>query len=360
MSGSLRKRKSSWQFCYMYKGSKYYGKATFKEAPTEKRAKILLEEFCNSVRKGTFIGYNFYTFEDVAKLWLDQVAMPNYSPIVTKNYIKNLNNHTIPYFSNRRIEDINSLMITDFINSLQTKNTSFKYRENKPLKNETIKTIYKNFRTIMQYAYTNDIIPSNPCDKVKLQLAKQVETSKHYYTKEEYHKLLDLLQNEPLDKQVAIQLAIKTGMRRSELFGLKWQDVDLVNKVIVCNKTRQKIDNSMRIMATKNKSSNRVISIPASLVKLLKKYKTDTEFVLNMDYDSITTWFRRWCKKHDLPHIKFHDLRHTHATLLLSEGVDVKTIQKRLGHSNISTTLNTYAHVVEELDLKASKIFDKI
>ena len=319
MSGTLRKRKASWQFEYMYKGVRYNGKASFDEAPTEKKAKQLLEEFCINIRKGDFANTSDYTFADVALLWLEQVAKPNYSPIVTKNYIKNLNNHTLPYFANKKIADINSLMITDFINTLQSKNTSYIYRENKPLKNETIKTIYKNFHTIMKYAYTNDIITSNPCDKVKLQLPKEIETSKHYYDKSEYHKLLDLLEREPIDKQVAIQLAIKTGMRRSELFGLKWCDIDLDNKVIECNKTRQKIGNSMRIMATKNASSNRTISIPNSLVNLLKQYKTDTEFVLNMDYDSLTSWFRHWTRRNGLEHIKFHDLRHTHATLLLAE-----------------------------------------
>ena len=362
MSGSYRKRKSSWQFIYMYKGNTYYGKASFAEAPTEHKAKQLLEEFCNNVRKGSFTNTTGYTFEDVALLWLEQVAKPNYSPIVVKNYVKNLNNHTLPFFNNTRIADINSLMIYDYINTLQKKTTNYQHRTNTKLKNETIKTIYKNFHTIMKYAYNNDIISTNPCDKIKLQLPKQVETSKHFYNKQEYNKLLELLEDVPLDKQVAIHLALKTGMRRSELWGLKWQDVDLDNKVIVCNKTRQKIGNIMRVLPTKNQSSIRTISIPTSLVRLLKKYKkvSESEFILTMDYDSITKWFRDWLKYNGLPHIKFHDLRHTHATLLLAEGIDIKTIQHRLGHSDIHTTLNTYAHFVDEQDFKASKVLDKI
>ena len=75
----------------------------------------------------------------------------------------------------------------------------------------------------MKYAYCNDIISSNPCDKVRLQLPRDIETGKHYYNREEYHKLLDLLEKEPMDKQVAIQLALKTGMRRSELFRAKME-----------------------------------------------------------------------------------------------------------------------------------------
>ena len=116
----------------------------------------------------------------------------------------------------------------------------------------------------------------------------------------------------------------------------------------------------MRVLPTKNASSIRTISIPDSLVSLLQSYKSDTEFVLNMDYDSLTAWFREWLKRNGLEHIKFHDLRHTHATLLLSEGIDIKTIQKRLGHADIHTTLNTYTHAIQELDIKASKVFDNI
>lgn len=359
MSGTLRKRKKSWQFEYMYKGVRYNSKASFDEAPTLKKAKQLLEEFCNDVRKGSYRDVSNYTFEDVALLWLEQVAKPDYSPNVIRSYVRNLNNHVLPYFK-CQIADINSLMITEFLNELKRKKTAYSNRENKPLTNETIKTIYKPFHTIMQWAYINDIISANPCDKVRLNLKREVETKKKFYNIEEYHKLLDLLEDEPLDKQVAIQLALKTGMRRSELWGLKWQDIDLDNKLIVCNKTRQKIANSMHVLPTKTVSSNRTIAIPDSLVELLKKYKTDTEFVLNMDYDGLTAWFRYWLKRKELPHITFHDLRHTHATLLLAEGVDVKTIQKRLGHSDIHTTLQIYAHALEQSDKNASQLFDKI
>lgn len=360
MSGYLRKRKASWQFSYMYKGNKYNGSASFEEAPTEKRAKELLEDFCNTVRKGAYRDISNYTFEDVALLWIKQVASPSYSPNVIRSYVRNLNNHTIPFFARYRIVDINSLIINDFINELKTKKTLYANRENKPLTNETIKTIYKTFHTIMQWAYTNDLITSNPCDKVKLNLKREVETKKHYYNVEEYHRLLELLEDEPIDKQVAIQLALKTGMRRSELFGLKWEDINLDDKVIACNKTRQKIGNIYAILPTKTISSKRTISIPDSLVELLKKYKNDSEFVLNMDYDCLTAWFRKWLKRKGLPHITFHDLRHTHATLLLAEGIDVKTIQKRLGHSDIHTTLQIYAHSLEQSDKSASRVFDEI
>ena len=362
MSGSIRKRKSSWQFTYMYKGNKYYGKASFEEAPTEKKAKELLEEFCRDIRKGDFSNTSNYTFEDIAKLWLTQIAMPNYSPIVVTNYVRNLNNHILPYFGDYNIAQITPLDINSFVNTLQSKQTMFQNRLNKPLSNRTIDKLYKITHTIVKYAYTTDIINSDPFSKAPLKLKKEVkEDDKHYYTIQEYKLLQKELKKEPVEKQLIVELAVQTGLRRSEIFGLKWKDIDLKDKTININKTRQKINGTMQVLPTKTGSSSRIISMPPSMVELFRSYKNNNEFIFNnVDYDCFTSWFRYWQQRHGLPRIKFHDLRHTHATLLLQKGVDVKTIQKRLGPSDISTTLNIYADSVKELDQKAAAIFDKI
>ena len=305
-----------------------------------------------------------YTFENVADLWLRQVVSPNYSPLCLNCYVKNLNNHILPVFGLRKMSSINSLEINDFIKGLKLKETAYANRPNHKLSNGTIEKIYHILRTIIQYAYDNDIIDKNPCEKVKLGLKKQNDSSIHYYNIDEYNHLLEELQKENIDRRLAVEIAIKTGLRRSEIFGLKWSDIDFENSYMSVNKTRQKTQNRMFEMATKTYSSIRQISIPSSLLELLKEYykdHKDNEYILeSIDYDNLTAWFRRWQEKHGLPRIKFHDLRHTHATLLLSQGVDIKTIQKRLGHSDISTTLNVYAHSVKELDQKASDVMDKL
>ena len=363
MSGSLKKRNKSWLLSYMYEGVRYNRSIPIEDAKTEKKARQFLDEFCADVRKSNFKSTSSYTFEEVADLWLKQVVSPNYSPLCLNCYIKNLNNHILPVFANRKIGSINSLEINEFIKDLKLKKTNYANRENHKLSNGTIEKIYHIFHTVIQYAYENDIIEKNPCDKVKLNLKKQNDSTIHYYTVDEYNHLLEELQKEDINKRVAIEIAIKTGLRRSEIFGLKWTDIDFATSMLSVNKTRQKSQSKMYEMATKTYSSIRTISIPDSLCDLLKEYhKThNKEYILeDLDYDNLTAWFRYWQEKHYLPRIKFHDLRHTHATLLLSQGVDIKTIQKRLGHSDISTTLNVYAHSVQELDQKASQIFDKL
>lgn len=363
MSGTLQKRKKSWLLGYMYEGKRYYKSIPFEQAKTEKQARRFLEEFCIDIRKSNFSDITNYSFAGVTDLWLKQVVSPNYSPLCLNCYIKNLNNHILPVFASRKIASINSLEINEFIKDLKLKETNYANRENHKLSNGTIEKIYHIFHTIIQYAYDNDIIAKNPCDKIKLNLKKQEDGTIHYYTIEQYNHLLEELKKEDITKRLVIEMAIKTGLRRSELFGLQWQDINFGTSILSVNKTRQKVQNKMYEMATKTYSSKRDISIPASLTELLKEYhKTHNgEYILqDIDYDNVTAWFRYWQEKHGLPRIKFHDLRHTHATILLSQGVDIKTIQKRLGHSDISTTLNVYAHSVQELDKKASQVFDNL
>ena len=364
MSGSIKKRSKSWQFEYMYEGVRYNKSIPIELAPTEKKARQYLEEFCLDVRKNQFSQASNYTFESVADLWLRQVVSPNYSPLCLNCYIKNLNNHILPVFGARKMASINSLEINEFIKDLKCKKTQYANRENHALSNGTIEKIYHILHTIIQYAFDNDIIDKNPCDKVKLNLKKQNDSEIHYYTIDEYNHLLEELKNEDITKRLAVEIAIKTGLRRSEIFGLKWSDIDFTNNIMSVNKTRQKSQNKMLELTTKTYSSIRDITIPDSLSELLKEYyleHKDNEYILqDIDYDNLTAWFRYWQEKHNLPRIKFHDLRHTHATLLLSQGVDIKTIQKRLGHSDISTTLNVYAHSVKELDKKASDVMDKL
>ena len=147
------------------------------------------------------------------------------------------------------------------------------------------------------------------------------------------------------------------------MFGLTWDDVDFFHKTITVNKSRQKVNGEMVVLPCKTFSSIRTISISQSIVdKLLAiKESSHTTFIFeNIDYDNVTAWYRKWVRSHNLPYIRFHDLRHTHASLLLCKGIDIKTISERLGHSNIGTTMNIYTHVMHELDVKASEAIESI
>ncbi len=303
-----------------------------------------------------------YTFQEFAEMWIKDYCEPSYSPIVVRNYKRILKNWLYPEFGNRYLDTIKPITINSFVAKLKTSYTKYATRENTLLSNGTIEKIYEVLRNIIGIAFKNDIIPVDPCSKVKLKLKKEIDSKLHYWSLEEYQRALFLLQGEKTGKGLIIEMALMTGLRRSEMFGLTWDDID--DGKLMVRRTRQKVNGEMIELPCKTASSIRQVTIPPILACKLNKYheshKKQKYIFENIDCDSVTGWFRDWERKQCLTPIKFHELRHTHATLLLQEGVDIKTIQQRLGHSDISTTLNTYAHVTNELDQKASEVFEKI
>lgn len=360
---SIRKNgKNSYRFECMIHG-KRFGK-TFRfydESPTEIEIKFL--EWKMGCEKGTFCGTN-YTVKEFAELWLENYVKPACSANVIRTYSNNLKNWIIPQLGGFKIKEVNPLILDGFINFLKNSTTKYAHRENNKLSNGTIEKIFENVRTMFGVAYKKGIIDSNPCDRVSLDLKKPLEEKLHYWDVDDYKKALELLDcvSDKL-RALAVELALKTGLRRSEMFGLTWDDVDFENNTITVNKSRQKVNGAMTVLSCKTASSIRTISMPSSVANKLKELSetSTTTFIFeDIDYDSLTAWYRTWVRKNNLPYITFHDLRHTHASLLLFKGVDIKTISERLGHSNISTTMNTYTHVMRELDVKASEAIEAI
>lgn len=308
------------------------------------------------------------TFGEFATRWLNDYAIPICKPNVIKSYRCNLKNRILPELGNYYLSEITPIVINTFLANLKQSTTQYAYRENTFLSEGSIKKIYSIVRAILQEAYRNDLILVNPCSKVTLKFAQKVEEDTiHYYDAITYKRVLALLEKESSDNKYVIEFALKTGCRRSEIFGVTWADIDFENKILTINKTRQKDPtkgNRMTVQACKNNSSIRKITVPDSLLDSLKEYHKKhlkNVFVFeNIDYDCLTSWFRKWQRKNNIPRIKFHDLRHTHATLLLYKNIDIKTISERLGHSNIGTTMNVYTHVVEELDRNASQAIENI
>lgn len=360
---SIRKNgKNSYRFECMIHGKRF--SKTFRfytESPTEIEIKFL--EWKVECEKGAFINTN-YTLEEFAHIWIENYIKPNCTAHVLRNYRSNLKNWIIPELGQYRLNEINPLILDRFINLLKNSNTKYLHRDNVRLSNCTIEKIFENVRTLITLAYKKGVIQSNPCDRVSLELKKPIEEKLHYWNIEDYKKVLNLLDTvQDKLKAFAVEFALKTGLRRSEIWGITWNDIDFASKTISINKSRQKVDGKMTILPCKTASSIRTISIPQSIVdKLLEfKKKRDTIFVFEkIDYDNMTAWYRKWVKRNNLPYIRFHDLRHTHASLLLSQGVDIKTISERLGHSNIGTTMNIYTHVMRELDTKASEAIEAI
>ncbi len=177
---------------------------------------------------------------------------------------------------------------------------------------------------------------------------------------------------------VACVMALLTGMRQGEIMGLRWRDIDFDRNVIYIKQT---LTQAAEIkVGAKNASSVRSIHIPEKLVSELKIHRKmilEERLYHGQDYEdndlvictrtgkpmiprNLRKEFYNLTEKLELPKIRFHDLRHTHATMLIQQNVNVKLIADRLGHSDIETTLNTYSHVLPDMQKSVSEKLDKI
>lgn len=366
------------------------------EAEDEEQAEKQLALFIDKIKKGTFVSTN-YTFSEFAQIWLDNKIRPNCGERCVKKYIGFLNNRILPVIGNYKIKELNKQTIELFLNKLKTSKTNYKNRkENKTLAPATIIKIKNIIHSCLEYAVEIELLHKNVCDKIKItytnttdektikKLVKSKKEKINYYRLDEYKRVIDLLEIEFMEyynnndihnvaRRLIVLLALKTGMRRSELFGLarndEYNDLDVENLIFKVNKSRHYLSSVGKYTKyPKTSSSIREKSLPKSLVKYITLYYelldtnsyTDMYIFDHLSIDGFCSWFSYWQEKNHINRIRFHDLRHTHATMLLYSGVDVKTISERLGHADINTTLNVYADVLKELDSKASDLIDNI
>ena len=241
------------------------------------------------------------------------------------------------------------------------------------------KTIIEHHRvisTILAQAVKEQIILFNTAER-----ATPPKRQKHEMEAleiEEVQAILEALEAEPLKWQVCVQLLIATGARRGEIMGLRWEHVDWTeNKLYLCE-NRVYTSESGAISTTLKSGENRHVSVSPSVMALLKRWRTEqastflkqgiipSGYVLTaenggpMHPDSPTDWLAKFSRRHKLPPIHPHKFRHTQASLLIAQGVDILTVSKRLGHAKVSTTLDIYSHILEKGDEKASAAIDTL
>ena len=194
--------------------------------------------------------------------------------------------------------------------------------------------------------------------------------------------ILSALEREPLKWKTITHLLLITGARRGEILGLKWAAVDFArNRLHICNSVLYSADIGIYQDTPKTATSDRWITVPAATMKLLREWKAYQkevaqkfgDFYQNKDGllftkedgspmhpDSVTTWLDRFAKRNGLPHINPHKFRHTMASMLIYNKVDVVSVSKRLGHAQVSTTTDIYAHVIEEADQQNADILESV
>lgn len=297
-------------------------------------------------------------FTEFLKIWL-KVAQSTVKINTYASYAEMTNKIIIPYF-----EPLKRKLIEITANDIQT----FYLVQLERVSANSVIHYHAVIHRAMKYAVKTDLISSNPVDKVDR--PKKNEYHGSYYSEDEIYDLFEAAKGTKLE--LPIVLAAFYGLRRSEVLGLKWSAIDFQQNTIIINHTLTscKIDGKRIEIAsdtTKTKSSRRTLPlIPQFKEMLLRKWELQEEYrrvcgrCYNSDYldyicvdemgniikpDYLTVAFPKLLDQHGLRHIRFHDLRHTCASLLLKNGVPMKQIQEWLGHSDFSTTANIYAHL---------------
>ncbi|MFE8697929.1 tyrosine-type recombinase/integrase [Cytobacillus sp. FJAT-53684] len=365
---------------YKEDGNKLYERQTVTaKSPTEARKKLTLFEA--EVLNGQYSKPENIRLNEFYKEWLEKYANEpsNLSPDTRQNYISILKERILPNYGHMKLADIKTIHIVNFVNDLKKDGKRLDGKEGK-LSSSTIRNCYRAFDNILSRAVEWKFIKENPADTVKLPKPKSKKSE--VYNVDELRQIFSLLESYPLHWKILITLAITTGARQGEIAALEWKHINTdKHTVLIEQALTEVIGEGVRLKSTKN-DRNRIVSFPESLSKMLKTLKArrneetlaikdiqdetwkDHYFIFANEFgkpvrpDSIGQWWSRFITKNKVKKIRFHDLRHTSATVLINEGIHAKVISERLGHADISTTMNIYGHVLAEADQAAASHFD--
>ena len=391
MAGSIEKRgKNSYRLVCLA-GYDLQGKPIKKTKTihgTKKEAEIELAKFVADVQNGMFVEGKSLKFSEFTEIWKRDYASKELAPSTYKRYCRILETRLLPYFGHFYINKIKPTDIMHFYDLLSRDTQLVRKKGNngsktkKPLSGKTILEHHRLLRAMLHKAVYWQLIVANPAERV--QPPKARKPKRKSYDDEQTKILLEnleLLPSEDTKYKVAIILTVFTGVRLGELMGLEWQDVDFKNGIISINRSSQYLaDMGVFTKVPKTESSIREIAIPEFIISLLEEYKlwyeeqksiygelwmnSDRLFVQvdgkPMHPSTISKWFVKYVGQIGLPVINFHGLRHTNASLLVAQNIDIAVISARLGHAQISTTLDFYVHPLLSHNRKAGYALENL
>lgn len=351
--------------------------ATFEVSPTwtEKSARKKAEAFAATFEKECREGVTSDSrlkFEEYCNYVLDLKERRGAKHSTIVRY-KELTGRVYPTIGHIKLKDLRA----DHLNSLYTElgKAGQNKRTGTGLSAKTVLEHHRLISTVLDQAEKEGLVPFNVAAKATLPKVSKREVN--YFQPEQVSAIRDALETEPMKWKMLVHLFLITGARRGEILGLKWSAVDFAgNRVHICNNILYSPDVGIYEDTPKTATSDRWVSLPAETVQLLRKYQVwqnterlrlgayyqDQGYLFAQDNgspmhpDSVTDWMDKFSKRHGLPHINPHAFRHTMASMLYFNGVDSVSISKRLGHAQVSTTANIYAHVMEAADQRNADI----
>jgi len=368
MKGSITKNKKTgkWDFVIDVGIDKMTGKRKQKRKRgfnTKREAEEVLTKLKNELLQGTYIEPSQQFYCDYFNEWMDG-KRHNMSNQTLKNYESYFLNHIHPILGNMQLSKINPLSIQKFLSTLHEKRLS----------DSTVKRIFNVVNASLNSALKMELITKNPASVIEKPKVKTKEMK--IWDADEITRFLRYAKESAY--YTGFLLAVTTGMRQGEILGLRWRDVDLEEGLLYVRQTLNHDGKGFKTGA-KSKAGNRTIGLDDYTVNALKQQRKIVVQnklrygALFQDYDlvictpkgiairprNLLRAFYSLIDKAGVTKIRFHDLRHTHSSLMLKQGENIKVISERLGHSSVRITLDTYSHVMPNMQKEASNRFAK-
>ena len=331
--------------------------------PLKRDANKRLNEVKEEIYKEELLLPNEMILQDFLLDFLEKYKM-NLSITTYNCYMRICKKYIIPLLGDIKLCDIRPIHIQNYVDDLLDLLTP-----------QTIKVHLNILNLALKRAYRLKLIKENVVQFVEVPKNKKYKNE--IYNAEDMKKLLEKSRETSLE--LPIILASGLGLRISEILGLTWNNIDFNDFTITIDKITVRDKGQVILKEPKTESSIRTISAPKEIILMLKQLKKDRlaaklrgekshrELIFydkNLNpiaQDVLSKKFRYFLQENDLKHIRFHDLRHSHVTMLIDAKVPIKVISERVGHSNVNTTLNIYSHALREMDQEASdKISDTL
>ena len=287
----------------------------------------------------------------------------------------NYERHIKPYFQNVNLNKLSYENIFEFREYLKTKPK--KQNDNQHLSNNTINKIIILLKKIFDTGVRKSLIDKNPVENLrKLPINKKTIT---FWSVEEFARFRKLITKEEKSYDLFFTLAFFTGMRMGEILALNWNDINLLTNTIHVTKTAYFLNKRNHINSTKTRAGTRYITINNKLTNMLKDWKQEQTTLLKEFFDDIDNLqviqsspisitknmidkkFKQILSRNDdIKKIRIHDLRHSHASLLINQGEDYLVVKERLGHASITTTIDTYSHLYPSKQKSLANKLDEI
>lgn len=333
-------------------------KAVYGRTHNEVRRRLV--ELVHSKDAGIFSDAHGLTVGEFLDQWMAEVVKPSVRPWTYKGYDVHVRLHLKPALGRLALEALSPRHVEMLLNQRLAQGLSPK----------SVRYIRGTLRTALKQATRWGLIVRNPVDAVDGPKVERFEIRP--LTPDEAKRFLSAIRGDRLEALYSVALTM--GLRQGEALGLRWQDIDLGMGYVRVNKQLQRIDGRFQLVEPKTPRSRRTLALPASIVKDLHEHKNrqlnerraagdrweDSDLVFTtengrpIDGTVVSHHFHRMLDLAGLPQRRFHDLRHSCATLLLVQGVSPRVVMDILGHSQIALTMNTYTHVIPELRREAA------